>query len=183
MINNNKNYCRTWLQWHLGVCPQRKECGVDECSAKHHPLLHKYQTNDNQNNVNPTKSLGTFTTHSWHENSSLLYKIVPVLVYGTNGQCKQSLVFIDEDASISLIEQSLANELEINGPTEQLRLHWTGGMFRTEKKSQKVKVDITNVENREDTLQIQLRTVSNLQLPMQQLNDVEHFNHLSDLNI
>ena len=54
-----------------------------------------------------------------------------------------TFAFIDEGLSISLMDESLANELEIDGVRKPLCLRWTGDMERIEQNSKKLKINIS----------------------------------------
>lgn len=175
--------CRTCLCVHNPrYCKQVKICGIDQCNRKHHPLLHSSNSNKS-NNTPPSNSESTVAAHSASQNTTILYKMLPVLLHGSNGKCVKTLAFIDEGASISIMEQELAKKLDIKGPTEQLRLNWTSGMHRTEPYSQRIKLEVSGDQSSDEKYHIQVHTVSNLQLPIQQLGTVNQYEHLRDLPV
>lgn len=66
--------------------------------------------------------------------SEILFKIVSIKVYGKN-KIVETHAFVDEGSSISLMDESLRQQLEIEGHPSPLCLRWTGGMKRNEKKN------------------------------------------------
>ena len=162
-----------------------RECLSSNCcnsyQNKHHDLLHEeYPTQFNQ---------GTQTEHHCHiskpvEGSSILYKILPVTLYG-NGTTVQTLAFFDEGSSITMMEQSLADKLKIAGKPNPLCLHWTSNTRRMEEESRSLTVKISGDSSKVYDLH-DVHTVKDLSLPEQQLNanDLKNtFKHLKNIPI
>ena len=56
------------------------------------------------------------------EIKNVLFKIIPIKVFGNNNKTVNTFALIDEGSSISLMDESLTNELEIDGVPKPLCL-------------------------------------------------------------
>ncbi|XP_055590943.1 uncharacterized protein LOC129743023 [Uranotaenia lowii] len=177
-ITREAKMCRKCLKRHRGGCVSRN-CGVNGCSCKHHPLLHKQlnpesapmqpnsestpiQTGDNAQREE--RSCNTHLSGS----SAVLFRYVPVVVHG-NGIVIQCYAFLDDGSSLTLMDQDLADELNLKGELRPLGLKWTGGTYRTEDNSQIVSLDVSGLKGKRYHLE-DVRTVEELQLPSQTLD-------------
>ncbi|XP_055589494.1 uncharacterized protein LOC129741739 [Uranotaenia lowii] len=174
-----KKLCRTCLNSH-GKWPCRSwtGCGVEGCRHKHHTLLHP-SANNNQN-VSFSASHVSSEDLTW-----TLFRVVPVVLYGKN-RSQLIFAFIDEGSSYTLLEESVANQLDVDGPKQPLTLQWTGNVTREEQQSQLVEL---NISAKNSTRQYQLnhvRTVRSLMIPSQTLKYRElsrRFPHLRGLPV
>lgn len=103
-----------------------------------------------------------------------------------NGQKLLIFAFIDEGSSETLIEETVAEQLNATGPTEPITLQWTGNVSREESSSQRIQLKITakNSASLHDLHHV--RTVSCLVLPSQTPlygEMVQHFPYLRGLPI
>lgn len=64
-----------------------------------------------------------------HPVSSTLFKIVSVTLHGKNGTVT-TYAFLDDGASVTLVERTIANEQRIkkNSRAHSLCIHWTSGI-------------------------------------------------------
>ena len=68
-----------------------------------------------------------------HEGSgTVLFKILPVRIYGEQGLFVDTYAFLDDGSSLTLIEKEVYEALHLKGVDEQLCLQWTKGITRTE---------------------------------------------------
>ncbi|XP_062700521.1 uncharacterized protein LOC134284941 isoform X2 [Aedes albopictus] len=163
--------CRKCLRKHNGPCKQKKECGTNGCSYLHHPLLHDAERHTAAASQVPVRSTETQrnqttnTSCNVHQGQSeILFRIVPVLLYGPS-KVVRTYAFLDDGSELTLMEQSLANELGVQGPQNSLCLRWTGGTNRTEALSQKVNFQISSVTSPFKKFRLgEVHTVENLQL-------------------
>ncbi|XP_062707432.1 uncharacterized protein LOC134287995 [Aedes albopictus] len=168
------NVCRKCLRKHNGPCKQKKECGTNGCSYLHHPLLHDTERHTDAASQVPVQSSetqrnqATSTSCNVHQGQSeILFRIVPVLLYGPS-KVVRTYAFLDEGSELTLMEQSLADELGVQGPQNSLCLRWTGGTNRTEALSQKVNFQISSVTTPFKKFKLgEVHTVENLQLRSQ----------------
>ncbi|XP_058817309.1 uncharacterized protein LOC131680612 [Topomyia yanbarensis] len=169
--------CRKCLRKHKGPCKHNKECGTDGCSYRHHPLLHcegrQYTRPSPTSMTIPPPVRGNQrnnTSCNVHlGQSEILLRIVPVLLHDPS-KTLRTYAFLDDGSELTLMEQSLADELGVQGPLKSLCLRWTGGTTRTEDLSQKVSFQISSVANPCKKFPLsEVHTVGNLQLRSQTL--------------
>ncbi|XP_049294136.1 uncharacterized protein LOC125769445 [Anopheles funestus] len=157
-----KNYlCKRCLRKHRAPCKETSACGKEGCTAKHHPSLH--------NKAGKGKQEANFS-HSTVTDDNIVLRYIPVeLRAGT--KTVKTIAFLDEGASVSLVEQSLVDELGLDGPNRPLCLKWTGGQHRTERDSKQVSVDIIGTSAGAQVFEASnVRTVGRLGLPAQLVN-------------
>lgn len=144
---NNKQLCRCCLERRHKLCPNEKLCGVQGCSYRHHQLLHKFkQTTEGNTLDKSTKSL--VATQISENDYSVLFRIVPVTVFGPNSQVN-TFAFLDDGSGLTLMDEDLAEELELVGIKQPLCLTWTGNTSRLEDNSKIVSLDISSVNSSE----------------------------------
>ncbi|XP_062541539.1 uncharacterized protein LOC134209558 [Armigeres subalbatus] len=171
------NLCRCCLGQHgRRSCRSSMRCEIDGCQLRHHPLLHS-----------ATKSAtNRIEGHNYHHcGQSVLFRILPVTISGPSKSI-DTFAFLDEGSSATLVEQSLADQLNLHGPMVPLCLKWTADMYRSEENSQMVSVQISALGNRKKYCLKNARTVERLNLPSQTLcfeELQEKYQHLSGLPI
>ncbi|XP_053699113.1 uncharacterized protein LOC128746088 [Sabethes cyaneus] len=154
--------CRSCLNPHgRRPCRKTNRCGVDGCQFRHHPMLHSSYpcSSTSVNNAN-------LTYH--HCGQSVLYRIVPVTVYGVSCSLN-TFAFLDEGSSTTLVESSLTKQLGLKGPQIPLCLQWTANMSRVENMSQVISVELSGVGKKTRYTLENARTVDHLNLPQQTL--------------
>ncbi|XP_065095610.1 uncharacterized protein LOC135717448 [Ochlerotatus camptorhynchus] len=169
--------CRKCLRKHNGSCRQQKPCGIKGCTFLHHPLLH--------NEKQEAPATGSCNVHQ-AQTSEVLFRIVPVLLHGLS-KVVRTYAFIDDGSELTLMEDSLAEELGVKGPRSPLCLKWTGGTKRVENASQKVEVQISAIGNTSKPHRMSnVHTIQNLQLRPQTLvysELLQRFQHLGGLPV
>lgn len=184
--------CKHCLHKHKGICRKRVRCGMEGCEYFHHSSLHRYSASTHIPEKETSKSANSLAdsnnnkdvvnSHS-AEINSILFKIIPIKVHGSEG-CVDTFAFIDEGSSISLMDESVSRELKLNGVSNPLCLRWTGGIERAERDSKKVNISISGTNLKR--LNLELCTVSNLNLPTQSMDyDLlsQRYCHLRNLPI
>lgn len=156
--------CRQCLNNHgRRRCRINRQCGIEGCERMHHPLLHaKPQSPPTENTQHPAN------THR-QSKSPILFRIVPITLYGER-KSVDTFAFLDEGSSLTLLEQDLADQLELNGIAERLCLKWTADTVRTEEGSCRVVFDISEKGNSKRYRISNARTVHSLNLPVQSLS-------------
>ncbi|XP_029731987.2 uncharacterized protein LOC109429392 [Aedes albopictus] len=163
-IVRQHNLCRTCLNFHQKwPCRTWSGCSIEGCRERHHYLLHP--------------PMVTSSTHHSSTHNSVFsercdyysyFRIIPVIV-STATKRQTIFAFIDEGSSSTLLDQSVAKQLGLDGPVEPLTLQWTGNVARRESNSRKVHFHIAGSE-KASTFQIQdAHTVERLLLPKQSL--------------
>ncbi|XP_065094846.1 uncharacterized protein LOC135715533 [Ochlerotatus camptorhynchus] len=186
-------YCRTCLRIHKGYC-KAKPCGKDGCTYRHHELLHNDSkdkpkstgtTARREQSPQPSTSKSGCNTHQTTV-SSVLFRYLPVVLYG-NKRAIRTYAFLDEGSALTLLDQELANELQLDGTVSPLCLRWTGGTERHEADSRIYNLHIGGVKNKSKKFLLSdVRTVKELLLPQQTMDMAELsqlYPHLQDLPI
>ncbi|XP_058456561.1 uncharacterized protein LOC131433958 [Malaya genurostris] len=172
-----KSLCRTCLNSH-GKWPCRSwtGCEIDGCRQKHNTLLHS--------SLPPVRSVSVSASHvSSGEFNWPLFRVVPVILYGRS-RSRLVFGFIDEGSSYTLLDQSIAQLLDVSGSNEPLTLQWTGNVSRVESESQRVQLDISGKTGNQRYRLNNVRTIRRLLLPSQTLryHDLaRRFPHLQGL--
>ncbi|XP_062533380.1 uncharacterized protein LOC134202389 [Armigeres subalbatus] len=144
--------CRTCLNNHgRWPCRSWNGCGVEGCRQKHNTLLHNFSPDNT----------GMSASHVLSEHLKWpLFRIVPVVIYN-GSRAQTTFAFIDEGSSYTLLEESVAKQLDVSG---QVSISGKGCATRHKL--------------------IDARTVGSLVLPSQSLNYGElanRFPHLRGL--
>ncbi|XP_053698731.1 uncharacterized protein LOC128745678 [Sabethes cyaneus] len=158
-------------------CNFKIRCNVGDCQGGHNPLLHRseeiVQIMEVQCNAHNRL------------NRSVLFRMLPVTLHvGNRGL--DILAFLDEGSSITLVEDSIANKLKINGTAEPLVVTWTGNMKRFENGSRKVDLMVSARGSTEQFPLREARTVAELILPKQEMQFREiaaRYPHLQGLSV
>jgi hypothetical protein len=58
--------------------------------------------------------------------------VVAVRIHGSNGSFVDDFAFLDDGSSLTMMDRSIADRLNLQGKAENLRLQWTKGITRTE---------------------------------------------------
>ena len=166
----------------------KKKCGIDGCTATHLRLLHSSENNKNNKKTTTEVSLHTNSGAS----SKVLFRVIPVKLYGKGNKVISTHAFIDDGSSITMIDKLIADELGLDGKCQDLCMKWTGETFKTEKNSKQVDVVISGIGDKHKKFTMnKVQTMNNLALPKQTicsetlkkkypfLNDVE-FNSMND---
>lgn len=115
---------------------------------------------------------------------TLLFRVVPVVLYGNQNQMRNSFALLDEGSSISLIDASMAEELKLDGAVSDLNVQWFGSQSAVES-SKKVALHISGVQVNARHINLQnVRTIRNLTLPTQSVRRAELLDnnpHLADI--
>ncbi|XP_053686396.1 uncharacterized protein LOC128735940 [Sabethes cyaneus] len=165
--------CKICLNEHGNApCKFKIKCNVGECRQRHHPLLHSA---NNEVVIN---------THI-RSPGSILFRIIPVTLHCGEKSVK-TLAFLDEGASITLVERSITDQLGAEGVKQPLTIKWTADVTRTEPDSRKLNLWTSAPGMNGKILLKSVQTVAKLLLPKQALNVDEvttKYNHLCDLPI
>ncbi|XP_055615183.1 uncharacterized protein LOC129761486 [Toxorhynchites rutilus septentrionalis] len=168
--------CRSCLNAHgRSRCKANIRCKVDRCQGQHNTMLHQHST-ELRSNCN---------AHSASQQVSVIFRMIPVtLSYG--GMSINTLAFLDEGSSFSLVECSITNMLKATGKPQPLRVTWTAGMTRLERESMLLNLTISAVGSKERFSMEKVHTVEELKLPVQSLNYrelAESYSHLRNLPV
>ncbi|XP_076247767.1 uncharacterized protein LOC143187433 [Calliopsis andreniformis] len=170
-----KGLCFRCLQgMHRRNRCRAKLCQRPGCNRAHHTLLHRSteeSTAEMSEHCTPTRPDETASA--------------PVTVTGPRGS-KPSLALMDEGSTISLIDESLAEEIGAGGPREQLILQGANQtMIAVESMSKRVTFKISGALTNKEFSVSGAQTVKGLSLPWQGLSrkDLDRYTHLNDIEI
>ncbi|XP_044760254.1 uncharacterized protein LOC123317711 [Coccinella septempunctata] len=165
-------------------CRLKKICGVNGCKRFHHRYLHEDETTkipneETQENAGPVNSYEPlFTTR---DGGSVLLRMINVKIFG-NGRIIHTVALCDEASSVSLIDHSLLEDLNIHGEVQPLCVQWTNQMTARHEDSICVNLKISgNYEEAKTFTMKNVRSVKNLSLPKQHVSASE-WQKLSFLN-
>ncbi|XP_065080970.1 uncharacterized protein LOC135703620 [Ochlerotatus camptorhynchus] len=137
-------------------CKLNFRCNVGQCSEPHNPLLHFEQPQANSN----------CNVHTIQRQQSVIFRMIPVTLYNGN-YAVDTIAFLDEGSSYTLIEKSLATILQAKGVVQPLRVTWTAGVTRLEKDSRRVELCISALGSLHRFRIMAAHTVESLKLPQQ----------------
>ncbi|XP_058827968.1 uncharacterized protein LOC131687894 [Topomyia yanbarensis] len=173
-LATREKLCIVCLNEHSGQCKFKIRCNVGECRERHNPLMH------------PVGNVVSMSAHI-RSHSKILFRMVPVqLQWGI--QSVTVLAFLDEGASVTLLEKRVADRLGIVGVKERLTIRWTADVTREEKESRRMNIWVSGVgvSAGNKLLLHNVRTVGKLTLPYQKLDSQEliaQFKHMQGLTI
>lgn len=170
--------CGTCLNKHGdNPCGSKLRCTVKNCKGNHHSLLHRAEESVQLQKVECNK----------HEGStrSVIFRMVPVTLHADSKRY-DTLAFLDEGSSTTLIDDEVVNLLQVKGQPEPLIVTWTGNINRCENTSQRVAITLSAQGSNEKILLEDVRTVSELLLPRQDMRFSEvsrQYPHLAGLPV
>ncbi|XP_055634192.1 uncharacterized protein LOC129774475 [Toxorhynchites rutilus septentrionalis] len=135
-------------------CKFKIRCNIDDCRERHNPLLHPVTVAINAH---------------FRCTSTILFRMLPVTLH-CGKRSVNTLAFLDEGASVTLIEKSLAEVMGAEGPKEKLTIKWTADITRVEKESRRVNLLISGSGSSEKYQLSSVRTVDELLLPKQTID-------------
>ncbi|XP_062704770.1 uncharacterized protein LOC134287082 [Aedes albopictus] len=156
----HEKLCHVCLNEHGGQCKFGIRCNIGDCRKSHHPLMHP---------VGNTVGLSA----QIRANCTVLFRIVPVQLH-CGDKTVSVLAFLDEGASVTLVEKKLADRLGAVGVQERLTIQWTGNMSRVED-SRRISLWASGTEAAAGGKMLlhTVHTVNNLMLPHQKLDSKE----------
>lgn len=114
------------------------------------------------------RNVETTMTH-YRGTKQSLFKIVPVILYEPLSRF-ETYALLDDCASVTLIEEEVADKLMLNGPIKPLVMGWTKDIVSREYKTRMVKFTISGLSSSKKYKIANARTVKRLSLPQQTMN-------------
>ncbi|XP_045506279.1 uncharacterized protein LOC123702546 [Colias croceus] len=160
---------------HLRSRCKHKKCDIDGCDKPHHPMLHEEKIAIEEK---PTEVVLSTTINS--NNQAVLLKVCPVYIKSDGEKQIKTYALLDEGSTISLIDEDLARELELDGPTQPLRISGVGASSDI-MNSRSVQIKISR-RNNGASHAIRVRTMTNLAIGGQTISaNTLKYNHLKGL--
>ncbi|XP_062700972.1 uncharacterized protein LOC115254910 [Aedes albopictus] len=165
--------CKICLNDHgKAQCKFQIRCRVDGCLARHNTLLH------------PIGGPLAINTHML-DGEAVLFRMIPVSLH-CGEHIVETLAFLDEGASVTLVEKTLVDRLGVQGTRNPLTITWTADIQRTEKDSRQMNLWISTRGMEGKILLRTVQTVPELMLPQQTLNApalMENYKFLQNLPV
>ncbi|XP_053691610.1 uncharacterized protein LOC128740123 [Sabethes cyaneus] len=160
VVKENK-LCRRCLVSHNRWPCEGEVCGLYGCTKRHHQLLH----------YEPASVATTNATVSSHRQpvADTLFKILPVTLYGKN-KSVDTYAFLDDGSSVTLVEETIADALGVEGKMQSLCIQWTSGINKSIANARMVKFGISELGSSRRFDVSEVYTVENLGLPQQSLD-------------
>ena len=111
--------------------------------------------------------------------------LLSVVVVELENQQKAAFL-LDSGSTVSLIEEEIANNLDLKGPWYPLTLMWSGEMKRKEKLSRVVEVKVSSLTEEKQSHKLFFRTVKDLKMCNQKFRAhkiYEKYPHLRELKL
>ncbi|XP_049880427.1 uncharacterized protein LOC126376924 [Pectinophora gossypiella] len=152
---------------HRRIACKARVCGVNQCRRPHHATLHEdppaaAAAEPQPSTSGPETVMSVATTATGPR--TVLLKVCPVIVSGPRGEVS-TYALLDEGATVTLIDNELAESIGANGPTRPLNLRGVN-MEQQEEESRSVAVQLRG-KNEHAPYGIRARTVKNLILHQQ----------------
>ncbi|XP_055591417.1 uncharacterized protein LOC129743407 [Uranotaenia lowii] len=187
--------CSLCFFGHTSECNSKRRCGVNQCSERHHPLLHperlageesreQRQTGGRRDNGGPSYVTANCNVHR-PAKRAILFHVVPVTLHNGENQI-DVLAFLDDGSSLSLLEANVASKIGIQGIHQPLEMTWTSNVTRSETASQNVRIQISPRGSNTKIQMWNVHTVNRLNLPSQSMNTSimrSKFKHLKGLPV
>lgn len=163
-------------------CRSKKTCIVEGCKKPHHELLHEDDPPESSDDKESSKKMSAHVSVNCANNvigtqdGEVLFKIVPIRLYGPNERSLDTFAMIDEGSSVTLIDDSILSTLQLQGKPEQLTLQWFGNKTSSVV-SQLIDLEISGIGSNDPKYKMNgVRSVKNIDLPLQTLKLTELHN-------
>ncbi|XP_073824972.1 uncharacterized protein isoform X1 [Musca autumnalis] len=154
-------------------CRRSRLCPIEGCQRRHNKLLHEGApcVPSIQPSNCESESQQNVLSCSSEVNKKLLFRVLPVTLYGNN--CRMDVyALFDDGSSITMMDKDIAEKIGIRGKSCSLNIQWFGGRSAKEPVTS-FNVKVSGVNKKSCHLMKNVYAVSNLNLPMQSLNQKE----------
>lgn len=152
----------------LSNCQRKKICNTNNCKKFHHTLLHNVNRINQPEVVPSTSRTDNETEVNCHisNNRRVLLKIIPVSVT-CNNKSMNTYALLDDASTVTLIDQNLADYLELDGLRQHLCIQWTNNQTKEQVDSRTVSFTISAGNGGKEFQLRHVRTIRELSLPTQ----------------
>ncbi|XP_038117193.1 uncharacterized protein LOC119769289 [Culex quinquefasciatus] len=169
--------CTVCLSSHgNSACHSKMRCQIGNCRGHHHPLLHREEA---------ARQFQRVDCNTHKVDGGVIFRTIPITMYA-GSKAFNTLAFLDEGSSSTLMEEYVANKLGVQGKLEPLVVSWTAEIDRHENQSRRVSLTLAARGSREMFQLENVRTVSKLQLPQQDVRFAEvqkRYDHLAGVQV
>lgn len=167
------------------ICRNKRDCDVENCIHKHHPLLHTGNTSIETESSTLFNSGRIMRCNESRDSTKILFQMIPIKIYGSKGSVETFAMF-DSGADISIMTRKLANLVGIDGPEQKLNIKWLDNDAR--KFVCKVSnVDISGTFKNAPVFKLHnVRVMDQIEFPTQSLNmeDIQsRYSYLSGIPV
>lgn len=144
------------------------------CTKPHHVFLHKDEVKfieDNKNISSENHINKDLTEINCHitGNKNVLLKILPVVI-SKGKRYVQTFALLDDASTVTLIDEDLAVQLDLDGPKHSLCIQWTNNQVNQQTDSRVVSCNVQSRVNGNNFQIRHARTIKGLSLPTQTVN-------------
>ncbi|XP_073845830.1 uncharacterized protein isoform X1 [Musca autumnalis] len=154
-------------------CRRSRLCPIEGCQRRHNKLLHEGAPcvpAIQPSNPEPESQQNVLSCSS-EVNKKLLFRVLPVTLYGNN--CRMDVyALFDDGSSITMMDKDIAEKIGVRGKSCSLNIQWFGGRSAREPVTS-FNVKVSGVNKKSCHLMKNVYAVSNLNLPMQSLTEKE----------
>lgn len=112
----------------------------------------------------------------------VLFKIVPVVIYGSNGTEIKTFAQLDEGSSLTIIDENLARELRLEGDEEIMTMQWVNHLTSKQKTSIVTLAIRGEFKGAKKIHLANVRTIPDLTLPSQSISKSRLIKRYPQLN-
>ncbi|CAG2250996.1 unnamed protein product [Mytilus edulis] len=163
-------------------CRKAKMCTVENCSSKHHILMHSWGKNNNTDHTATKVGIHCSSAGTVIKNC---LGIIPVEVKGSNGKTCQTYALIDDGADKTLCDERLIKMLETESRPVTCKMT-TATAQRVRHEGQEVDLHVQSVGSNCPITLSKVWSVKNLPISTHSAannKDIKSIKHLSDIYI
>ncbi|CAG2206251.1 unnamed protein product [Mytilus edulis] len=163
-------------------CRKAKMCTVENCSSKHHILMHSWGKNNNTDHTATKVGIHCSSAGTVIKNC---LGIIPVEVKGSNGKTCQTYALIDDGADKTLCDERLIKMLETESRPVTFKMT-TATAQRVRHEGQEVDLHVQSVGSNCPITLSKVWSVKNLPISTHSAannKDIKSIKHLSDIYI
>ena len=153
-------------------------CNIDGCQRSHHRMLHFQKAENSTERQDEAKA--EVVSSTWTPSKTRTYlKILPVRVSGPRGDVN-AYALLDDGSTVTLVDAEIARRTGARGPVDPLHIE---AIAQTEVKAATSRRVTLTLHGSNSTSKIRARTVDNLKLSAQEVNekDIAGCEHLIDI--
>ncbi|XP_034836290.2 uncharacterized protein [Maniola hyperantus] len=159
----NKICFKCLTKKHRRAACKAKQCNIDGCIHSHHPLLHQQSPeNPDASRQDRSEEVVASTSTNMDTGNKVMLKVCPIVVSNSDGIEIQTYALFDEGSTITLIEEDLADQLNLEGPAHALNIHGVNSTQR-EGTSRIVRLKLRGKNSKASHI-IRARTIRDIQL-------------------
>ncbi|KRZ75294.1 Gypsy retrotransposon integrase-like protein 1 [Trichinella papuae] len=133
----------------VASCKAKLKCRIEECSKRHHPLIHLNQdrrsVSENQPNIPEENKV--HVTHAMVGNRGTLLQSARARLYNEEGNSMIINCLFDSGSQRSFVKKSVAEALSLKGPYETVSIESFGNISSECLRVRRVKFWLTSVRN------------------------------------